>query len=92
MELILYMENQIPENVLGTYIASRPKDVDLSEDDIVSEVSNIRYNQWESSLTPIYGFRFLSETKPLSLRWQTFFNLYTLYAEISNNQCLLQPE
>ena len=45
MELILYMENQIPENVLGTYIASRPKDVDLSEDDIVSEVSNIRYNQ-----------------------------------------------
>lgn len=39
------MENQTPENVLDAYIASSPQDVDLSEDDIINEISNIRYNQ-----------------------------------------------
>jgi hypothetical protein len=37
-------EIHTPESVLDAYIASRPKDVDLSEDDILEEIAKVRYN------------------------------------------------
>ena len=38
-------EIHTPESVLDAYIASRPKDVDLSEDDILNEISKVRYSR-----------------------------------------------
>ena len=33
------------ENVLDSFIASRPKDADITEDEILEEVNKVRYHQ-----------------------------------------------
>lgn len=38
-------EIRTPERVLDAFISSRPKDVDLTDDEIMEEVREVRYNR-----------------------------------------------